>query len=151
MAVFSSTHIVKVDAKGRVCVPASFRAVLSAEAFQGIVAVPSHRLPAIEGVPSSRMEKISASLDSFSLFSEDQDDLATAIFGGAMQLPMDETGRIVLSRELMAHANISNSAAFMGLGAKFQIWNPDALRDRIRRARERVHEEKLSLPGVYVR
>lgn len=148
--IFSSTHIVKVDAKGRACVPVSFRAVLAAESFSGIVAVPSHRLPAIEGFPASRMEKISASLDRYSLFSEDQDDLATAIFGGAMQLPMDETGRIILSRELMAHANITDSAAFMGLGAKFQIWNPDALRERIRRARERVNEEKLSLPGVSV-
>ncbi len=147
MNIFTSTHVVKVDAKGRACVPAPFRTALSSDPFAGFVGIRSHYLPAIEGYPSARMEMISRQFDlGHQIFSEDYDDLATAIFGGAISMPMDETGRIVIPRELLAFANIKDKAAFMGMGPKFQIWNADDLESRLIQARDIAKKKSLMVP-----
>lgn len=146
MALFLSTHINKVDKKGRVSVPAPFRAALTGQAFQGVVLFRSNTHGALEGFPWSYMEELSARLDNFDLFSEEQDDLATAVFGEAVQLPFDSDGRIILPPSLIEHAGLSEGAAFVGLGTKFQIWEPAALEKRRAAARAQVKDKKLTIP-----
>jgi MraZ protein len=72
------------------------------------------------------MDSLSRSMDDLDLFSQQQDDLATTIFADAHQLPFDTDGRIVLPEALAKHADITDRAAFVGRGAMFQIWNPEA-------------------------
>jgi MraZ protein len=146
MASFLSTHINKIDKKGRVSVPASFRAVLADQTFQGVVLFRSNSHPCLEGFGMGAMEELCARLDNFDLFSDEQDDLATAIFGEAVQLPFDGEGRIVLPVDLMEHAGIVEQASFVGLGRKFQVWEPDALEARRATARESVRAKGLTLP-----
>jgi MraZ protein len=146
MALFLSTFVNRVDRKGRVSVPAPFRAALAGQAFQGIVLFRSSGHPCLEGFAMSRMEEMSARLDAFDLFSSEQDDLATAIFGDSIQLPFDGEGRIVLPPALVGFAGLSEQAAFVGLGAKFQIWDPDAFERRKAEARDRVKTQGLTLP-----
>lgn len=146
MALFLSTHINKVDKKCRVSVPAQFRAALGDQSFQGVVLFRSNAHDAIEGFPWSYMEELSARIDKFDLFSETQDDLATAVFGEAIQLPFDSDGRIILPPSLMEFAGLSDAAAFVGLGAKFQIWEPGALDKRRTEARKQVKAKGLTIP-----
>ncbi len=146
MALFLSTHLNKVDKKCRVSVPAQFRAALTGQAFQGVVLFRSNAHGALEGFPWSYMEELSERLDKFDLFSEAQDDLATAVFGEAVQLPFDTDGRIILPESLIKHAGITDSAAFVGLGAKFQIWEPAALEKRRAEARQQVKDKGLTIP-----
>jgi len=126
MALFLSTFVNKVDKKGRVSVPASFRAALAGQAFAGIVAFRSYKLNALEACGIDRMDRLSRSMDDLDLFSQQQDDLAANIFADAHQLPFDSDGRIVLPDQLAQHAKIDDRAAFVGRGAMFQIWNPEA-------------------------
>lgn len=133
MALFLSTHINKVDKKGRVSVPAQFRAELAGESFQGIVLFRSHAHDALEGFAWSYMQEISRRLENFDLFSAEQDDLATTVFGETVQLPFDGDGRIVLPADLIEFAGLSERAAFVGLGNKFQLWEPDLLAPSARR------------------
>ncbi len=130
VALFLSTFINKVDRKGRVSIPAPFRAVLAAQSFQGIVAFPSFRntYDAIEACGMDRMDRLSAGIDRLNPFSDEHDDFASAIFGASVQLPFDGEGRIILPQHLRAHANITDQAAIMGRGSTFQIWEPGALR-----------------------
>lgn len=146
MALFLSTYINKVDKKGRVSVPAQFRASLAAETYQGIVAFRSNHHPALEGFSWSFMEEVGQRLDNFDLFSDSQDDLATAIFGDSVQLPFDGDGRVVLPAELMEFAGIDGTAAFVGLGKKFQIWNPKTFKKRREEARTQVKAQGLTIP-----
>lgn len=147
MAVFLSTFVNKVDRKGRVSVPATYRAVLGGQSFSGIVVFPSFRdsYNAIEACGMDRMERLSASVDGLNPFSDEHDDFATAIFGSAVQLPFDGEGRVMLPDHLRAHAGIETHAAFVGRGATFQIWRPEALdvfqveaRRRAARTRDRL-------------
>jgi MraZ protein len=126
MALFLSTFVNKVDKKGRVSVPAPFRAALAGQAFAGIIAFRSYKFPALDGCGADRMDSLSRSMDDLDLFSQQQDDLATTIFADAHQLPFDTDGRIVLPEALAKHADITDRAAFVGRGAMFQIWNPEA-------------------------
>lgn len=152
MALFVSTFSNKVDKKGRVSVPASFRAALASQTFQGIVIYPSFTTAAVEGCGMDFMEELAASAsENFDLFSPEQDDLNTLIFSTSHQLAFDPEGRVVLPEEIIAHANITEQAAFVGMGRKFQIWEPEALKIHQAEARARAlaNRPQLSLkkPG----
>lgn len=149
MALFLSTYINRVDSKGRVSVPAPFRALLVAQAFQGVVLCRAHAYSCLEGFGWDTMAELGARLDEFDFFSAAQDDLATSIFGEAVQLPFDGEGRVVLPEELRSYAQIEQSAAFVGMGRKFQIWQPEAFAQRRQQAREGVREKGLTLPKAH--
>ncbi|MDP7143005.1 MAG: division/cell wall cluster transcriptional repressor MraZ [Alphaproteobacteria bacterium] len=146
MALFLSTFINRIDKKGRVSVPASFRASVSAQAFNGVVLFRSHAHACLEGVDYATMEELSGRLDAYDFLSSDQDDLATSIFGEAVQLTFDGDGRIVLPADLIAHAGLGDQVAFVGMGRKFQIWNPDHYKARRDEARQHVFEKGLTVP-----
>lgn len=150
MALFLSTHTNKVDAKGRVSVPAVFRAALAEQSFQGVVLIPSNKFAALEGFGMNMMQEISTRLDRFDLFSDTQDDLAATIFANATPLAFDDTGRIGLPKELLAHAGITDTAVFAGLGNKFQIWEPNAFAERRARAMQQVQKNGLTIPHATV-
>ncbi|MBI2707350.1 MAG: division/cell wall cluster transcriptional repressor MraZ [Proteobacteria bacterium] len=144
MTLFLSTFINKLDKKGRVSVPASFRLMLGGQTFQGIVGFRSYKLPTIEGMGIDRMQRLSESVDQFDVFSEAQDDLTATIFADAQMMAFDGDGRVVVPPLLLEHAKIQESVAFVGRGATFQIWNPTLFEDHQKEARKRVHEKKAT-------
>lgn len=145
MALFLSTFINKVDKKGRVSVPAPFRSALSSQEFQGIALFRSYNSPALEGSGLDRMARLSQSVDTLDLFSQEQDDLAAVLFADTHQLPFDGEGRIMIPQELLDHAGIVDHICFVGRGATFQIWNPDTFAQHQERARERLKQSKATL------
>lgn len=148
MALFLSTYTNKVDKKGRVSVPATFRAALGDDLAQGVVLFCSSQHSCLEGFDWAKMDEISERLDAFDLFSDDQDDLATTVFGESVQLFFDGDGRVTLPLDLMEAAHIVDSATFVGLGRKFQIWSPQMFDARKAQARKAVHEKKLTIPKI---
>lgn len=115
----------KVDSKGRVSLPADYRAIVK-DLNSEIVCYRSLVSPCIEGCLEDLLEKLAAEIeDSNDFFSQNQDDLTNLIFGDAKRFSFDSTGRIVLSEKLLDHANIKDTAVFVGKGRKFQIWNPE--------------------------
>ncbi|MCI5060152.1 MAG: division/cell wall cluster transcriptional repressor MraZ [Alphaproteobacteria bacterium] len=148
MPLFLSTYVNKIDKKGRVSVPSSFRSEMAGQSFQGVVLFRSNNHDCLEGFSRSTMQEIGERLDEFDLFSAEQDDLATSVFGEAQQLPMDGEGRIILPTSLIDFAKLEDQACFVGLGAKFHIWNPALYEARREAARENVRAEGLTIPKV---
>jgi len=146
LGLFLSTTINRIDKKGRVSVPAAFRTALINEAFQGVILFRSYTQRTLEGVGMSAMDEISDRMDNFAFFSEDHDELATALFGESVQLAFDGEGRITLPHDFMVFSGITSEAAFVGLGKKFQIWEPQALEVRKSQARDAVQSKKMILP-----
>ena len=147
MALFLSTFVNKVDRKGRVSVPASFRAALAGQSFAGIVAFRSFKYSAIEAGGVDRLEEMSARLDTLDQFSEERESLAS-IFADTQQLAFDSEGRIVLPQFFAEHAGITENAAFVGLGREFQIWEPEAHKAHQEAMRERARRQGTTLPGT---
>jgi MraZ protein len=132
---FLSTFVNKVDRKGRVSVPAPFRAALQGEAFQGIVAYPSLTDTAIDAFGRSMLDEMSRrKLDQTmeggdfeaALLGGAGDDLVDTIMAMAHEMPFDGEGRLVLPGALAEAAGITDRAAFVGRGSRFQIWSPEA-------------------------
>ncbi len=145
MQLFMGSFLNRLDKKGRVSIPASFRAALSGSAFAGVVAFPSFSKQAIEAGGIERMAKLSEGADELPAFSSEQDDLAALIFASAHQLSFDGDGRVVLPEELIVHAGISDQVQMVGLGKTFELWQPDAFKAFRAEAMERA---KLKRPTL---
>ena len=128
MTLFLSTFENKIDAKGRISVPAGFRAATAGEQFAGVVLYRSFTNPCIEGLSMSRMEKMAAATDKMGVFDSELDDLSAMLFADARPVQFDVTGRVVVPADLLTHAGIRDCAVFVGRGNSFQIWEPAAFR-----------------------
>ena len=122
--MFLSTYENKLDKKGRVSVPASFRSYLSNLGYNGVICYPSFNNQCIEAWPQDRIEKISNAIDSSNPFEEKKDYFATSILSGSIDLQFDNERRVSLTSKLLKHAKIKNSMLFVGQGKTFQIWEP---------------------------
>ena len=122
--MFLSTYENKLDKKGRVSVPASFRSYLSNLGYNGVICYPSFNNQSIEAWPQDRIEKISNAIDSLNPFEEKKDYFATSILSESTNLQFDNEGRILITSKLLKHAQIKNTMLFVGQGKTFQIWEP---------------------------
>ncbi len=146
MALFIGTHQNKLDAKGRVSIPAHFRTVLKKMSHAGESAAiatmflrPSHQNPCIEGWTEFGFEALSAPVaEGYQLFSQEHEDLVLALFGDACAIETDKEGRIMLPANLVAHAGLTENVVFIGTRNTFQIWEPEAGARRLAEAREKV-------------
>jgi MraZ protein len=136
---FVSTFTNKIDAKARVSVPASFRGVLERDGYAGgIYCYPSLDAPALDAGGQSLAQKIDLLLDALPDYSDERDELSVALYGDVHILALDQDGRIVLPEALRTHAGLSTHVTFVGLGQKFQMWEPGRFEARRTRAREKV-------------
>lgn len=148
MALFLSSFEKQIDKKGRVSVPPSFRAVLAAQNFNGMIAYSSFVHPCIEACGMERIEKLYARIESLDPFSQEHDAFATAILGGSVQLAFDGEGRVVLPEGLLKKAGIDGTGIFVGKGATFEIWSPAAYAKHETQARELALKMRLSLKSA---
>ena len=122
--MFISIFENKLDKKGRVSVPASFRSYLSNLGYNGVICFPSFNNQSIEAWSQDRIEKISNAIDTLDPFEEKKDFFATSILSESSSFQFDNEGRILLTQKLLKHAKIKNSMLFVGQGKTFQIWEP---------------------------
>jgi MraZ protein len=87
-------------------------------------------------------------LSTMSPYSEERDQLSTALLGTSEVLRVDPEGRIVLTDSAKAHAGLTDAVTFVGLGNKFQLWEPERFRTHLEGARARVRELRKSLSGA---
>ena len=140
MDQFVSRFTNKIDGKGRVSVPAPFRAVLARDGYDGIYCYPSLDQPALDAGGNRLVGKIEGLLEDLPPYSDEKDMLAAALYGVSEVLKVDKDGRTMLSQELRDHAGIKDKVTFVGLGEKFQIWEPARFEAHFSQAREKVRE-----------
>ena len=143
--MFLSSHENKLDKKGRVSVPASFRSHLSSLGYNGFVAYPSFNHDALEACSQDRIEKLSSTIDSLNPFEEKRDFFATSVLSESVSLQFDGEGRVLISEKLLNHAKIKDSILFVGLGKAFQIWEPKNFEKFKVVARKKAYQNRSSL------
>lgn len=143
----------KLDAKGRVSIPASFRSVLKRMSHAGpdapVAAMylrPSLEYPCIEVWTEIGFEKLAEPLSSgYDQFSKAHEDFAMALFGDARQAETDKEGRIVVPPELAEFANLKDNVTFIGVRNIFQIWEPEAGAQRLAEAKQATRANGYTL------
>jgi MraZ protein len=118
---------------------------LDGQTFAGIILYPSFVHDALDGAGIDLLEKLAASVDQFDPFTDQHDAFATTIFGDSVQLPFDAEGRVNLPENLLAHAGITEQAAFLGRGGTFQVWEPAALTQYKKEALEKARADRAAL------
>ena len=122
--MFLSSFENKIDKKGRVSVPSSFRAYLNSIGYNSFITYPSFNHPALEACAQNRIEKLSDSIDSLGPFDDKKDYFATSVLSQSINLNFDSEGRVTIPEKLLKHAKIKTNIIFVGLGKVFQIWDP---------------------------
>ena len=143
--MFLSSYENKLDKKGRVSVPASFRSHLSSIGYNGFVAYPSFNHEAIEACSEDRIEKLSNTIDSLNPFEEKRDYFATSVLSESVSLQFDSEGRALITSKLLDHAKIKNSILFVGLGKTFQIWEPKSFEKFKTVAKKKAYQNRSNL------
>ena len=142
---YVSHYLLRLDAKGRVSIPASFRAVLARDGFEGLYCYPTLDRPALDAGGNALLAEIEALITRFSPYSEEREQFSAALYSTSEILKIDSEGRVVLSESLKTHAEITDAVAFAGLGHKFQIWEPGRFRAELAEATEKVRAWKMRL------
>ncbi len=145
MDEFVSTFTNRLDAKGRVSIPAPFRAVLAVDGFDGLYCCPTLDQQAIDAGGNRLRQVIGASIANFEPFSEDHELLSTTLIGDSEILKIDRDGRVVLTDTIKAHAGIGDRVTFVGQGYKFQIWEPERFAAYREEAKNRLRDLRKRL------
>jgi MraZ protein len=153
--MFMGTHQNKVDAKGRVSIPAPFRAVMKEADPRDTVRLvlrPSHNYDCLEAWPEPAFKELAAPLKTMQRFTIEYDEMAAALFMDSQTLESDKEGRIGIPEALAARAGLKDSMTFMGFGDMFTIWEPTAhsafRADQLARQKAQQAERSMRLPGV---
>ena len=143
--MFLSTYENKLDKKGRVSVPSTFRSHLNSMGYNGFISYPSFNHSALEGCSQDRIEKLSNSIDSLNPFEEKRDFFATSVLSESVNLQFDTEGRVSFTEKLLSHAKIRNNILFVGLGKTFQIWEPKIFEKFKIVARKKAYQNRSKL------
>jgi MraZ protein len=132
---FVSTFSNRLDAKGRVSIPAPYRSILSKDGHASLLAHPSLELQALDCGGDALLAEIDLLLSSLPPYSVERDALSTALLGTSEALKLDGEGRVVLTESLKVHAGIGDQVVFVGQGSKFQMWEPERFQAHLAQAR----------------
>ena len=145
MDLFVSKYFNKIDKKGRISLPSSFRNVLPKANRNEIILYKSIKSSSIEGCGVGRLKEIAKRINNLDFFSEDYDDFSSSIFSEIIPTNIDKEGRFLIPEELKKYAKLTSEAAFFGQGHFFQIWQPKMGLQNVERSRKRLLDEKKSL------
>jgi len=123
----------KVDAKGRVSIPALFRRVLEAgdpEWKEGlnpnlVIVYGDHRRKFLECYTMEAIAEVDQQIEDLPRGSMERRMLQRMFHGQSFPTTVDETGRLVLPAKLRAKIALENEAFFIAAGDTFQIWKPE--------------------------
>ncbi len=149
MRQFRGSATNKIDAKGRISVPARFRAVIEADGLASVFCYCSLTHPVLDAGGRRLMDEVDQILARLAPYSDQREELSHALIGGSEELSLDREGRIALPEHFRHFAKLGEAATFVGLGARFQLWKPEAW-DRqfaAARAAAREHRQLLRAPA----
>ena len=106
---------------------------------------PALDAPALDCGGKALLKEIDALLESKPPYSREREDLATALLGASEILRLDSEGRIILGERLRAALALTDEAAFVGHGHKFQIWEPSRFAVHLEEAKARVRRLRAEL------
>lgn len=148
MRLFLSTFTNKIDLKGRVSIPASFRDILSVQGFSGVIMYHSLAHNCIECCGVERMQHIYDMLNRLDPFSPQRDALELCMLGGSVQLSFDNEGRVLLPENFRELIGVQDKVSFVGKGNVFEMWNPELLQEHMLNARKIATEAKFLLSNI---
>ncbi len=135
---FLSSAVNRIDAKGRVSVPAHFRSVVQSRGYSELYAIRQLDVPALDVGGLDLLDRYEERIALEDPFLQTADDMSFFVHGDGAFLKYDQDGRITVTDFIREHTGISAEVAFVGRGNFFQMWEPEKLRAHGAEVRQRL-------------
>ncbi|RIK88984.1 MAG: transcriptional regulator MraZ [Hyphomicrobiales bacterium] len=145
---FLSSAVNRIDAKGRVSVPAHFRAVVQRRGYQELYALKALDRPALDVGGLDLLDRYEARIAMEDPFLQTADDMSFFVHGDSDFLKLDQDGRITVTDFIREHTGIATEVAFVGRGTFFQMWEPSRLAAYGAQVRERLLRMRQGDPSA---
>lgn len=136
MSRFLSNATNRIDAKGRVSVPAVFRSVLAQRDIQELYCFQDFVFPAISVGGPDVLDRYERQITADDPFSTDANQLSLLIHGGGVFMRLDAEGRLMITDFIREFTGITTEVTFVGRSDYFQLWQPQAFFEAQAGARE---------------
>ncbi|MFY0599143.1 MAG: division/cell wall cluster transcriptional repressor MraZ [Cyclobacteriaceae bacterium] len=123
MAFFTSEYECKLDTKGRLVLPSKIKANLPEVSTHELIIRQGFE-PNLILYPMLEYKKIHAKIAALSEFNSEQRRLKRTFFKSIAQVELDNAGRILLPKQMLAHAKLEKEAVLVGMGNYIEMWNP---------------------------
>ena len=130
MSFFTGEYDCKLDAKGRLALPAKVKAALPDVANQELVVRRGFE-SCLVLYPMLEYKKIINRVRSLSEFNEEYRRFQRSFFRGNTEVEMDSSGRINIPKRMMDYADLTKEVVLVGLGNRVEIWNPDSYEENL--------------------
>ena len=124
MPHFSSEYECKLDAKGRMVLPAKIKANLP-EASGNTIVVTRGFEPCLVVYPMAEWQKVFEKVSALNEFNEEYRNFQRNFFRGNTETELDNNGRFLLPKSMLKYANIDKDVIVVGMGNRIELWNPD--------------------------
>jgi MraZ protein len=142
-AVFKGTYRHRIDAKGRLPVPAPFRRALLSSGDGALVATLVDRCVAV--YPGAEWRRLEEQLRRLPAFSRQAKALTRNLAARATDCALDVQGRILIPPALRAGAGLSGEAVVIGVLDRIEIWSPSAWDDFLRESEQLLEDVTLDV------
>lgn len=145
---FLSSAVNRIDAKGRVSVPAHFRSVLQKRGYSELYALRALDIAALDVGGMDLLDRYEQRIALEDPFQQTADDMSFFCHGDGAFLKLDQDGRITVNDFIREHTGITNEIAFVGRGHFFQMWEPQRFSAYRADARERLLKLRQAATGM---
>ncbi len=128
MAFFTSEYECKLDAKGRLVLPAKIKSNLPEVSSTELVLRRGFE-PNLIVYPMLEYKKIHNKISALSEFNAEQRKLKRNFFRSIATVELDSAGRFLIPKSMLAHAQLEKEAIVVGMGNTIEIWNPEVYDD----------------------
>ena len=124
MAFFTSEYRGKLDAKGRLVLPAKMKSNLP-EAASSELFMREGFEPCLELYPLIEYKKIYSKIAGLNEFNAEYRKLQRNFFRGSTTVELDSAGRLLIPKSMLQYANLDKEIVVVGMGNRMEIWNPE--------------------------
>ena len=121
--MFKGTYRHRIDAKGRLPVPAAFRRELAEAGPATVVVTPLDQC--LAAYPIREWARLEQQLVRLPPFSAPAKALTRLVTSRAVDCDLDVQGRILLPLGLRTAASLADEAVIIGVLNRFEVWSPE--------------------------
>ncbi|MCU0418147.1 MAG: division/cell wall cluster transcriptional repressor MraZ [Cyclobacteriaceae bacterium] len=123
MTFFTSQYECKLDAKGRMVLPARIKSQLPEGEGQELIIRRGFE-PCLIVYPLVEFKKVFSKISGLNEFNEEYRTLQRNFLSGVVTVELDANGRFLIPKNMLTYAQIDKDATLVGMGNKVEIWNP---------------------------
>jgi MraZ protein len=122
MSLFTGEHACKMDAKGRLTLPARVKSKLpEASGSQLILSLGLE--PCLVLYPLVEYRKIYSRIASMNEFNEEYRRLQRNFFRRIAEVELDGAGRMLIPKSMSGYAQLDKELILVGMGNRIELWN----------------------------